>query len=179
MPKGVHAMSENAARHATPVELLARLEALGLKTCTIRHKPVFTVEEAKLERGVLAGGHCKSLFLRDRKERMFLVVVLEDRRIDLKKLCDVIGAGRLSFGSADRLMRVLGVIPGAVTPFALINDRQRQVDVVLDADMMRLDPLHYHPLSNDMTTAIAPGDLLAFIAACGHRPRVLDLAGAA
>lgn len=172
-------MTETAPRHATPEELLVRLAALGLRAPTIRHRPVFTVEESKRERGQLPGGHCKSLFLRDRKERMFLVVALEDRRIDLKKLSDVIGAGRLSFGSADRLMRVLGVIPGSVTPFALINDRQRQVDVVLDADMMKLDPLHYHPLSNDMTTAIAPGDLLAFIAACGHQPRILDLAGAA
>ena len=172
-------MTDTAPAHATPTELLARLDTLGLKTHTITHKPVFTVEESKRERGDLPGGHCKSLFLRDKKERMFLVVALEDRRIDLKKLSDVIGGARLSFGSADRLMRVLGVIPGSVTPFALINDLACAVDVVLDADMMKLDPLHYHPLSNDMTTAISPADLLAFIAACGHRPRLLDLASAA
>ncbi|MBM3571730.1 MAG: prolyl-tRNA synthetase associated domain-containing protein [Alphaproteobacteria bacterium] len=166
-------------RHATPEELLARLDALGLKTATARHKPVFTVEESQRERGNLPGGHCKSLFLRDRKERMFLVVALEDRRIDLKKLSDLIGANRLSFGSPDRLMRVLGVIPGSVTPLALINDRQRLVDVVLDQDMMKLDPLNYHPLSNDMTTAISPADLLAFIADCGHKPRIMDLSPAA
>jgi Ala-tRNA(Pro) deacylase len=171
-------MADAQPNHATPEALLARLDALGLKTETIRHKPVFTVEESKAERGALPGGHCKSLFLRDKKELMFLVVVLEDRRIDLKKLSEVIGSGRLSFGSADRLMRVLGVIPGSVTPFALINDRQKQVSVVLDAEMMRLDPLHYHPLSNDMTTAISPDGLLRFIADCGHTPRILNLAAA-
>ncbi|MBM3602020.1 MAG: prolyl-tRNA synthetase associated domain-containing protein [Alphaproteobacteria bacterium] len=171
-------MTEAPASHATPDQLLARLEALGLVTHTVKHKPVFTVEESKVERGSLPGGHCKSLFLRDKKERMFLVVAFEDRRIDLKKLSDLIGSARLSFGSADRLMRVLGVIPGSVTPFALINDRQRQVDVVLDADMMRIDPLNYHPLSNDMTTAISPAGLLSFIADCGHRPRILDLSPA-
>jgi Ala-tRNA(Pro) deacylase len=106
---------------------------------------------------------------------MWLVVTLEDRVLDLKILGERIGAGRVSFGSAERLMQYLGVIPGAVTPFAILNDRERLVQVVLDAEMMRHTPLNYHPLRNDRTTAIAPDDLVRFLEAEGHSPRVVDL----
>jgi Ala-tRNA(Pro) deacylase len=155
--------------------LFHRLAELGIKTVTVEHPPVFTVEEAKRLRGSLPGGHCKSLFLRNKKGEMWLVVTLEDRAIDLKALGDRIGAGRVSFGSPDRLMRHLGVIPGAVTPFAVLNDRDRAVAVVLDAGMLRHDPLNYHPLRNDRTTAIAPQDLVRFLEAEGHSPQVIDL----
>lgn len=162
---------------ATPEDLFARFEDLGLQTGTMHHPPVFTVEEAKQLRGPIEGGHCKSLFMRDKKKGQWLVVALEDTRIDMKELSDRLGSPRLSFGSAERLMDVLGVIPGSVTPFALINDPGVTVSVVLDADMMKVSPLNYHPLRNDMTTAITPDDLLTFIRACGHTPRVVDLAG--
>lgn len=164
---------------ATPDDLFARLRALGIETQTIHHPAVFTVADAKQRRGPIQGGHCKSLFLRDKKKRSWLVVALEDTRIDMKMLSDRLGAPRLSFGSAERLARTLGVAPGSVTPFALINDPDVTVTVVLDAAMMAVSPVNYHPLHNTMTTAITPADLLTFIHACGHTPDIVDLSGMA
>lgn len=162
--------------HATPQDLFARLEQLGIAFQTHEHPPLFTVEDSKKLRGELPGAHCKNLFLRDKKRNLFLLVVLEDRAIDLKSLRDRLGAaGNLSFASPETLMEVLGVIPGGVTPFALINDRERRVTVFLDKKMLGMEPLNYHPLSNAMTTAIASKDLLAFIESCGHTPRIVDL----
>jgi Ala-tRNA(Pro) deacylase len=158
----------------TPEDLFARLDALGIAHQTYTHPPVFTVAEAVALRGQLPGGHCKSLFLKDKKGGLWLVVALEERRVDLKRLADALGAPRFSFGNADLLYEVLGVKPGSVTPFALINDLQHRVSVVLDKEMLAHDPLNYHPLENDRTTAIAPADLLRFTAACGHTPRILD-----
>lgn len=159
----------------SPEALLARLESLGIRAVTHRHPPVHTVEESKALRGDLPGAHCKSLLLKDRKGGLFLVVAREDLRLDLRTLHTRLGSGRLSFASADTLWRVLGVRPGSVTPFALVNDRQCRAAVVLDAGMMACDPLNYHPLENDRTTAIAAADLALFIAACGHAPRVINL----
>lgn len=156
-----------------PDELLARLDALGIPAVTHRHPPLFTVEESKALRGDLPGGHCKNLFLKDRKDRYWLVVALEDAAVPLNSFDRVIGSARLSFASAERLWQVLGVRPGSVTPFALVNDLERVVNVVLQKAMLDHDPLNYHPLSNDRTTAIAPADLLRFIRACGHEPRVV------
>lgn len=161
--------------HATPEILLARLEALGADVETHRHPPLFTVEDSKKLRGDLPGGHCKSLFLRDKKGRLWLVVVLEDRSVDLKALRRALGAtGSLSFGKPELLQELLGVTPGSVTPFALINDPAGKVQVVLDAAMLEHDRLNYHPLTNEATTAIAPDDLMRFIDDCGHAPIVLD-----
>ena len=115
-----------------PQQLFARLDQLGIAHRTAEHPPVFTVEEAKALRGNLSGHHIKNLFLRNKKEEMWLVVALEDRAIDLKRLGEALGAGRLSFGSAERLKRHLGVEPGSVTPLALINDEARAVRLVLD-----------------------------------------------
>ncbi|BBK44340.1 DNA-binding protein [Allostella vacuolata] len=162
--------------HATPEALLARLEALGIATRTVSHPPLFTVEESRRLRGDLPGGHCKNLFLKDRKDQLWLVVTLEDRPIEMKGLSDRIGSARLSFGRPELLVEVLGVTPGAVTPFALINDTGHRVRVVLDREMLERDPLNYHPLTNTATTAIASKDLLRFIEACGHRPSIVDLA---
>jgi len=159
----------------TPDQLFARLDALGIACRTYTHPPVFTVAEAVALRGQLPGGHCKSLFLKDKRGGLWLVVALEEREVDLKRLAARLGAPRFSFGNAELLYEVLGVRPGSVTPFALINDREQRVQVVLDRGMLQRDPLNYHPLENDRTTAIAPGDLLRFIAACGHEPVVLDL----
>lgn len=161
---------------AGPEALFARLRELGIQTETLQHDPVFTVEEAKRLRGELPGGHTKNLFLRNKKGRMWLVVCLEDREIDLKALGEQLDSGRLSFGSADRLMKYLGVVPGAVTPFAAINDTQGQVRVMLDRGMLeRHDRLNFHPLDNAMTTGIAPDDLVAFLRAVDHAPDTLDL----
>jgi Ala-tRNA(Pro) deacylase len=168
---------------ATPDMLFARLDALGISHATHRHPAVFTVTEAAALRGALPGGHCKCLFLADRKGGLWLVVVLEDRRLDLKGLSGRLGAPRFSFAAPERMRAVLGVEPGSVTPFALINPSAAEVTVVLDEVMLHHDPLNYHPLDNSATTAIAPADLLHFMAACGHRPRIvalddLDRAGA-
>ena len=157
---------------ATTEQLLARFDELGIRVECHEHDPVFTVEEAKALRGLLPGGHCKNLFLRNKKEQHWLVVCDEDRAVDLRWLGE-----RLSFGSADRLMRVLGVPPGSVTPFALINDTDRLVSVVLDKAMMAHEMLNYHPLVNSMTAAIHRDDLVAFIEACGHQATILDLDG--
>jgi Ala-tRNA(Pro) deacylase len=161
----------------TPDELFAHFDALGIEHRTHSHPPVFTVAEATALRGSLPGGHCKSLFLKDKKGGYWLAVMLEERRIDLKILAKQLAAPRFSFGGAADLYRVLGVRPGSVTPFALVNDVERLVTPVLDAAMLQYDLVNYHPLENDRTTAISPADLLRFIAASGHVPRILALSG--
>src|SRR5262247_2695780 len=145
-----------------PQQLFARLGELAIAHRTVEHPAVFTVEEAKALRGDLAGHHIKNLFLRNKKEEMWLVVALEDRAIDLRRLGEALGAGRLSFGSPERLRRHLGVEPGAVTPFAL------------DRGLADGGPVNAHPLVNTMTTTVAAADLLRFFAATGHTPRWLD-----
>ena len=159
---------------ATAESLLSYLGDLGIKTSTVEHPAVFTVEEARQVRGDLPGAHSKSLFLRNKKGRMWLVVTLEDRSIDLKDLGDRLGAGRFSFGSADRLMRYLGVIPGAVTPFATINDHEGVVQIALDRAMTEMNPLNFHPLDNTKTTTISAEGLLSFLEATSHTPELLD-----
>jgi Ala-tRNA(Pro) deacylase len=160
---------------ATPGDLFRMLNQLGIKVAVHEHPPLRTVQQSKALRGDLPGGHCKNLFLRDHKKRNYLVVTLEDRPIDLATLAGKIGSGRLSFATSERLMEFLGVEPGAVTPFALINDATQSVAVALDAGMLKLSPLNYHPLVNTMTVAIAAADLLKFIRACGHGPTVVEL----
>ena len=153
---------------------MARLDALGIAAETVRHPPVRTVEEAKAHRAI-AGTHIKNLFLRNKKGRMWLVVALEDRAIDLRALARTLGAGNLSFGSAERLRRHLGVEPGAVTPFGAVNDVEGAVSVVIDAAVLERDPVCCHPLTNEMTTALRGDDLLRFLRACGHEPTILDV----
>lgn len=157
----------------SPEQLLEHLAALGIRTVTHRHPPLHTVEESKALRGALPGGHCKNLFLKDKKEQHWLVVALEDARVELNRFDKVIGSARLSFASADRLWRHLGVRPGSVTPFSVVNDRERRVRVVLQEQMLAHDPLNYHPLLNDRTTAIAAADLLRFLRAGGHEPLIV------
>lgn len=157
---------------ATPDDLFAFLDRLGIAHRTITHPPMFTVEDSKRLRGPIEGGHTKNLFLRDKKGAVFLVTALESTRIDLKTLHHRLGAGRFSFGSADLMGELLGVEPGAVTPFGLLNDTGRRVTVVLDEAMLALDPLNFHPLVNTMTTAIGRDDLVKFLSATGHPPRI-------
>ena len=106
---------------ATERDLMRRLDELGIPAATHRHEPLFTVEDGRHLHEGLPGGHCKSLFLKDKKGALWLVVALHDTRVDLKLLQKALGAARFSFGKPDLLMEVLGVTPGAVTPFALIN----------------------------------------------------------
>lgn len=158
----------------TPQQLFDRLAELGIAHRTVEHAPVFTVEQAKTHRGELPGHHIKNLFLRNKKEAMWLVVALEDRAIDLRRLGERLGAGRLSFGSPDRLRKYLGVEPGSVTPFAVINDTGHEVRLVLDRALEAGGPVNAHPLTNTMTSAIALPDLLRYFEATGHKPAWLD-----
>src|SRR5664280_3055245 len=162
----------------TPEQLFAALDGLGIAHTTAKHPPVFTVEQAGLLRGQVPGGHTKNLFLRDKKQALYLVVALEDAEIDLKGLHRRLGAsGRFSFGSADLLREVWGVVPGAVTPFGAINDTQGRVTVVLDAAMMAHETLNYHPLVNTMTTSLSRADLVKFLESTGHVPRIERVSG--
>ncbi|HEX7108444.1 MAG TPA: prolyl-tRNA synthetase associated domain-containing protein [Aestuariivirga sp.] len=154
-------------------DLFQRFSELGIITTTKNHSPVFTVEEAQKVHDDIPGGHCKNLFCKDEKGVLWLIVCLEDSRVDLKAAPAKIGSRRLSFGKAELLMEILGVEPGSVTPFGLINDKQARTNVILDAHMMEREILNYHPLKNDATTTIRSADLLAFIRSCGHEPRVV------
>jgi Ala-tRNA(Pro) deacylase len=157
------------------VDLLRRLDELGIAHTTFEHVPVATVEEAERHTGHLPGAHCKNLFLKDRKGGLWLLVCLNRRRIDINRLAKVLGCARLSFGRAELLEEVLGVAPGGVTPFALINDRDRLVQPLLDRAMLAYEQLNYHPLTNAATTTIPAAELPRFLKACGHEPRILDL----
>ncbi len=160
---------------AKPDHLFEYLDGLGIKTETYTHPPLFTVEESKALRGNIGGGHCKNLFLKDSKGMLWLVVALEDHAIDMKALRRRIGSGHLSFGKPELLSEILGVEPGSVSPFALINDREKKVNVILDRQMMEMELLNYHPLTNTKTTQITPHDLVVFIQSCGHLPKTVDI----
>lgn len=165
---------------ATPDALFAYLDSLGIRHTTTQHRPVFTVEEGADLKAKMPGGHSKNLFLKDKKGALFLLCALADSAIDLNAVSKLIGAGRFSFGSAERLQENLGVTPGSVTIFALINDPERKVTLLLDEGFFAHDPVNFHPLRNDATTAISPADLLKFIRALGREPIRLafDAAGA-
>jgi Ala-tRNA(Pro) deacylase len=158
---------------ATPDALFKRFQELEITVENHVHAPVFTVDEAKAVHGSIAGGHCKNLFCKDEKGALWLIVALEDSVINLKAAPAKIGSKRLTFGKPDLLMEVLGVVPGSVTPFGLINDTSRRTNVILDEAMMQNAVLNYHPLHNAATTSISSQDLLTFIRACGHEPRVV------
>jgi Ala-tRNA(Pro) deacylase len=162
---------------ATRRDLFSLLDRLGIETKTYEHQAVFTVAESLEIEKSMPGGHTKNLFLKDKKDKVFLVVALHDAAIDLKSLHRMIGSDRLSFGKPELLEVLLGVTPGSVTPFALINDTQGQVTVVLDEPMMRQALLNYHPLENTATTAIRRDDFLRFIEATDHTPRILQVSG--
>ncbi len=161
----------------TPDELQAFLESLAIASTTVEHPPLYTVEDSQALRGEIPGGHTKNLFIKDKKSRLFLLVLGEETQVDLKRVHEKIGAqGRVTFGSADLLQEVWGVKPGSVTPFGAINDHEIRVTVVLDADMMRAERLNFHPLVNTRTTGLASRDLVKFLNATGHEPVVVALA---
>ena len=164
---------------ATPDDLFAYLAGLGIAHATVTHPPLFTVEQSQALRGTIPGGHTKNLFLKDRRDAVYLVVAPEDARVDLKTLHHKLGAGRFSFGSADLLRDLLGVEPGAVTAFGVINDTERRVSVVTDAALMENAVINCHPLVNTMTTSIARDDLVKFLIATGHAPRIEPVSDAA
>ena len=161
---------------ATRQDLFERLDDLGIAHTTVDHQPLHTVEESQALRGTIEGVHCKNLFLKDKKAKLYLVVVPEERQVPIQSLAKHIGAARLSFGKAELLEATLGVSPGSVTPFALMNDKALQVTVVLDQWMMAQPVVNYHPLRNDATTSLSADALLRFIHACGHQPLTVDFA---
>ena len=174
MPEAISG-SASMSDPATPDDLFRRLDMLGIVTQTVRHAAVFTVEEAQAHRGEIAGGHCKNLFLKDKAGKLWLVVMLESSRLDMKAAQGKLGSARLSFASPDLMRSVLGVEPGSATPFTAINASALQVQVVLEAAMMREAQLNYHPLTNTQTTTIASADLLVFLRAQGHDPLIVAL----
>jgi Ala-tRNA(Pro) deacylase len=155
--------------------LFARLEELGIRTTTVEHAPMFTVEQSASLHESLPGAHTKNLFLVDKEGRMVLVVAKDDTRVDLKSLAGRLGLGRFSFGKVELLEAVLGVPPGSVTPFGLINPTAYAVIVVVDGALMGFAEVNCHPLGNSATTRLLTHDLIAFIKACGHEPTVLPL----
>ncbi len=162
---------------ASRQDLMDFLDRLGIAVTTTEHPPLFTVEESRKLRGDIAGGHTKNLFLKDKKGALFLLVAEEGAAIDMKTLHQKIGSARLSFGRPELLAEKLGVAPGSVTPFGLINDQAGDVSVLLEAGLMRNDRLNFHPLENTATTTIGRDDLVAFLRASGHEPRIVAVAG--
>lgn len=160
---------------ATREDLLDHLQSLGIETTTVEHPPLFTVEQSQALRGKIPGAHTKNLFLKCKKGTIWLIVALEDAEINLKTVHKIIGSGRLSFGRAELLEEVLGVLPGSVTPFSLINDKEHRVCVVLDAPMMEQEVLNFHPLENTATTTISREGFLDFVRDCGHDAKILNV----
>jgi len=157
-------------------DLFAFLDAHGVDHATLDHPPVFRVEEGLEIKAALPGGHTKNLFLKDAKGQLWLISALGETAIDLKRLHTVIGSARLSFGNADLMAQTLGVTPGSVTAFGLINDVEHRVRFVLDAALAQADPVNFHPLANDATTAVSQDGFRRFLAALEITPMIVDFA---
>ncbi len=166
-------------RMHTQADLFAFFDAHGVDHITLEHPAVFRVDEGVEIKRRLSGTHTKNLFLKDAKGQLWLISAEQDARINLKRLPGLIGSGRLSFGSAALMEATLGVTPGSVTAFALINDRDRQVRFVLDAALARAEQVNFHPLTNTATTTISRNGFRAFLAALGVAPLVVDFDGSA
>ena len=158
-----------------PPRLLALLARIGVAAETFGHEPVRTVVEAKAATAHVPASHCKNLFLRDKAGQRWLVVLPEERLLDLGVLADLLDVRRLSFASPAELEERLGVLPGAVTPFAVVNDPGKRVRVVLDRALLARPALKFHPLVNTATTVVSPDGLLRFLDAAGHPPALVDL----
>ena len=159
---------------ATQADLFRLLDALAIAHETRAHAPLFTVEQARTALAVVPGARTKNLFLADRRGTLLLVSALEDTAIDLKALARHLGLLRFSFGSAETLREVLGVEPGSVTPFALMNDHLGRVRVLLDRKLLEAPLVNFHPLTNDASTALAPSGLMAFLAHVKHEPLIVS-----
>lgn len=168
----------DTASPKTANDLFRFLDDLGIAHKTKSHPPVFTVAESESLRDEIPGGHTKNLFVKDKKDQFFVLTVEENAVVDLKSVHKLIGASsRVSFGNPEKMFEYLGVVPGSVTVFGAINDKDGAVTFVLDEDLMRHDIINGHPLSNDATTSIGRDDLLRFLKATGHEPLVLKVTG--
>ena len=163
----------------SPQDLLDKLSNWKIAYTLYKHEALFTVEDTKRANLDIPGTHCRNLYPRDNKKKNYLVVLRDETPLDMKKLSNVIGSGRLSFGSADRLWEFLGVRPGSVCPFASINDTDHQVQIILEQAMMECDLIDFHPLDNTMTVAITPEGLRTFFRNIGRDDvREVDLTDA-
>lgn len=168
-------IAPDPAATAQEARLFARLDSLGIAHATIRHEKLFTVQQSRALHDRLPGAHIKNLFLRDKKRALILVTVLDERPIDLKVLRQLLGAtGNFSFGSAELLGATLGVEPGSVTPYAVMNDTEGRVRFVFDRAILGHALINAHPLHNAATTSVATADLVRFATACGHPPLLVD-----
>ena len=161
--------------HKKEQKLFNLFNLIDIETKTFRHDPLFTVEESQKLRGEIPGTHCKTLFLKDKKSNLWLVVVSESTRIDLNKLARALNAGRLSFCSKELMLEILDVEPGSVTPFAIISENSRNVNLVLDKEMLQTEQLNYHPLHNSATTTINSHDLIKFISHFKNPFKILEI----
>lgn len=155
--------------------MFAQLDAHGVSYTVHRHPPLRTVDDAKRLRGDIDAAHVKNLFLRDKREQMWVVTVLEDRAVDIRALRGPLNAyGSVSFGSPDRLRRVLGIEPGSVSPLAIVNDAAGVVRLVLDRGLDGHAFVGVHPLHNEATVRIAVPELVRFLEAIGRWPVWLE-----
>lgn len=162
----------------SPEMLLKQFEILNISYELHHHEAVFTVAQSDKVDSKIAGTHCRNLFLRDKKKNNFLLCLQNATEVDIKKLPEILGAARLSFGSANRLWEYLGVRPGSVCPFCITNDTDNQVEIFLDKSMMETQIVNFHPMLNTMTVSLTPNDLLKFIETTGHKAHIVDLLSA-
>lgn len=158
----------------TPEQLFAYLSELGIAVETVEHPPFFTVDEGRDWHHKIPGLHCKNLFLKDHKGKLWLVTMPADKRADLAAICKRAGTGRLSFGKPDLLLEKLGIPPGSVTPFAMVNNHSKDVTMILDVDIVAADTMNCHPLHNAASTALKSADLLKFLRSLGVEPITVD-----
>lgn len=163
----------------TKDDLLAFLAAHGVDQTTYDHPAVFTVGESGAIKEDIPGAHTKNLFLKDARGQLWLVSAEGHAQIDLKRLHLVIGSARLSFGNAELMAETLGVAPGSVTAFGLVNDTGRRVRFVLDRTLAEADLVNFHPMTNTATTTVTRDGFRAFLAALGVEPLVVDFAAMA
>ena len=162
---------------ATPQDLYGLLDRIGVEHRTLEHEAVFRVEEGLQIKAALPGGHTKNLFLKDAKGQLWLISALGETRIDLKALPTVIGSAKLSFGKEEILWEALGVRPGSVTLFAMINDTDHKVRLVLDRALLDHQMVNFHPLANTATTAVSCEGMMRFVQALGIEPLIVDFSG--
>ncbi|WP_298917040.1 prolyl-tRNA synthetase associated domain-containing protein [uncultured Algimonas sp.] len=165
--------------HPDEPRLYALLDSLGIEHVTEEHAAVFTVEDGRAVKARLPGGHSKNLFLKDKAGRFVLVSALGETGVRLNRLHPHIGTKRLSFGQEDALFDRLGVRPGSVTVFSIMNDADDAVRLILDKALFDHDHVWFHPLRNTASTRVRPEDLLTFARATGHEPVLLDLSALA
>ncbi|MEO1659379.1 MAG: prolyl-tRNA synthetase associated domain-containing protein [Pseudomonadota bacterium] len=159
---------------ASPTELFAYFDQHKIAHTTVEHAATFTVEEGRHLKASMPGGHSKNLFMKDKDGTLVLISAWAESQLRLNQVHKLIGTRRLSFADADLMLEHLGVVPGSVTAFSLINDTDQRVRFVLDKALMRFETVNFHPLVNTATTAINREDLVRFVAATGHALTEVD-----